>query len=712
MVVQQKRLSSPDSSLPPVISALRPLVDLVAGIPVYVHTKLLVAFLVGSVLLMAMGVLSIVIIERMSSQLHELSLLQDNVNHTHRMEYLITAQSHFRAMALLTGYDSYNEDVAFAKEGFLEHLDAVEGSLFHQVDTVRQIRASNDEFSTSSAQVQRLFDQGRIDEALEVHIAEEHEVSHDIEEGTRELIATSTMQMDQAVADFQSDRWLLTGSVVGFSVASLLIATGLGLIVSGAFIRPVRRIDRVLAEIASGNFNQRVTVPNRDEFGTLSRNVNKMTEQLSMLYGELQQEIDERKRVEDQLLDARSNLENIVEERTEQLRSEISERARVQEQLVNAQKMEAVGRLSGGIAHDFNNLLTPILGYAHLGATTKIYDPVTKKYFQSILDAAESACSLTRQFLILARGHVSERQDIDLNDFLSSKESLINDLIGPAIRLELVLDPHLSLVHIDPSQIEQALLNLVVNARDAMPDGGSLIIDTGNVNRDGNELPGRGQVANRNQVAVSVTDSGTGMTKEIRDRVFDPFFTSKDVSRGTGLGLSICYAIVEQNGGHIEVSSEPGRGATFTMYFPGSLATYVASDPVKEIDHTPRGTETILVVEDDPAVRQFIAEVLVERGYDVLEVSNGEEALRVFESRPSNGVDLLLSDIIMPEMDGVELVGRVRAIHPDIRVILSSGYVGDGISEDVTLEADDLFLQKPYTPEELAKKVRYALDQR
>jgi signal transduction histidine kinase/DNA-binding response OmpR family regulator len=389
---------------------------------------------------------------------------------------------------------------------------------------------------------------------------------------------------------------------------------------------------------------------------------------------------------------------------------DITEQRKLQEQLLQSQKMESIGRLAGGIAHDFNNLLTPIMGYATLGSMYLTPEHPTQGHLDEVRKAAERAASLTHQLLAFSKGQLIEPKVIDLNNLVLNMNELLRRIIGEDIELVTLPAPDLDLVKVDPGQIEQVLLNLVINARDAMLQGGKLIIETANVHSGTGEAHQHPGSSSGKQVMLSVTDSGIGMTEEVKAHLFEPFFTTKEKGKGTGLGLATCYGIIEQSGGRIEVDSTVGEGTTFRIYLPATTEACDSLPAVAEDHRLPCGTETLLLAEDEPAVRSMIAIILQQQGYTVLQASNGDEALKIAEEHHKTGIDLLLTDVVMPQMGGVELAGRFCTEYPSTRVIFTSGYSDQPI---MTLNNSNTrvdFLQKPFMPAALASKVREVLD--
>jgi two-component system, cell cycle sensor histidine kinase and response regulator CckA len=372
--------------------------------------------------------------------------------------------------------------------------------------------------------------------------------------------------------------------------------------------------------------------------------------------------------------------------------TDITRRRLLEEQLRQSQKMEAVGRLAGGVAHDFNNLLTVITLSSHMLLDMLKPGPEAEQV-KDIADAAERASTLTRQLLTFGRKDVLTPKVLDVNATVREAESMLRRLIGEDVLLVVELDEDAWPVTIDPGHLSQVLMNLSVNARDAMPRGGTLVIRT--VNTD-------------EHVCLCVSDTGTGMPPEVMARVFEPFFTSKGVGKGTGLGLAVVHGIVEQSGGRIEVESEPGRGTTFSIYLPASRLEDQSPAEVA-VPVLRNGHESILLVEDEASLRQLAARALRARGFTVLLAADGAEALRVLEAHPEP-LDLLVTDVVMPNMDGRELADRLRARMPKLKVLFLSGYMDDALLRRGVFEANETLLQKPFTPSSLAQRVCEVLD--
>jgi two-component system cell cycle sensor histidine kinase/response regulator CckA len=382
---------------------------------------------------------------------------------------------------------------------------------------------------------------------------------------------------------------------------------------------------------------------------------------------------------------------------------------RSEEDLRQAQKMEAVGQLAGGVAHDFNNLLTGVLSYSDLIQQQLSPDDPVRSDLEQIRHAAQRAAALTRQLLAFSRRQLLQPKVLSLNEAITEMESMLRRLLGNGVMLEITLDPGLWYVMADPGQLEQVLVNLTVNARDAMPQGGRLTIATANC-RVGAEGPERaGGVRPGSYATLTVSDTGVGMDVATQARIFEPFFTTKDIGSGTGLGLSSVYGIVEQSGGHVTAQSAPGRGATFTIYLPRHAEPGASPAGNPDRRSLPTGTETILLVEDESTVRTSTRRLLERHGYTVVEARHGLEALRVVENSASR-FDLVVTDLVMPEMGGTELIERLRTRTPGLKVLFMSGYSERVLAGEGRLPPDTGFLEKPFTVEQLMRRLRKILD--
>jgi PAS domain S-box-containing protein len=390
------------------------------------------------------------------------------------------------------------------------------------------------------------------------------------------------------------------------------------------------------------------------------------------------------------------------------IKTEVTERKRLEQQLRQAQKMEAVGRLAGGVAHDFNNLLTIISGYGGLLLEHPGTIEPLRGYVNEIKNASGRAASLTRQLLAFSRQQVLAPRVLGLNAVVANIENMLKRLIGEDIDLVTILGESLWPVKADPGQLEQVLLNLAVNARDAMPNGGVLTIETANVEMDSTSAQSHIPLLPGPYVLLAFNDTGIGMDAETQARIFDPFFTTKEKGKGTGLGLATVYGIVKQSGGYIWVYSEVGKGTTFKIYLPRTEDEVDESGPGQSGFKAQQGTETLLLVEDEEAVRALVRNILKQKGYRVLEASRGDEALELAEQY-WGPIDLLVTDVVMPQMSGRELARRLADLHPQIKVLYISGYADNAVWYQGGLNSGGAFLQKPFSPEALAHKVREAL---
>jgi two-component system cell cycle sensor histidine kinase/response regulator CckA len=386
------------------------------------------------------------------------------------------------------------------------------------------------------------------------------------------------------------------------------------------------------------------------------------------------------------------------------------EKLSLQEQLRQSQKMEAIGQLAGGVAHDFNNLLTVIRGYSQLSLFDLKEDSPLRGNLQEIEKATQRATDLTRQLLAFSRRQILDLKVVDLNALLKDLEKMLRRIIGEDIELVTLLSGDLGKVKVDPSQIEQVIFNLAVNARDAMPSGGKLAIETANVELDEEYAHAHVNVAPGRYVRLSVSDTGVGMSQETKEKVFEPFFTTKAKGKGTGLGLSMVYGIVKQSNGNIWLYSEPNRGTTFRIYFPRTEEEADTLHEREETDFFPRGTETVLLVEDDELVRDLATRLLEQQGYRVLKAGDGQEALLVAKERVGETIHLLLADIVMPQMGGKELADWLKISRPNVKVLYMSGYADNAIVHHGLLDPGTHFLQKPFSLKTLSHKVREVLD--
>ncbi|MDX9975609.1 MAG: response regulator [FCB group bacterium] len=397
----------------------------------------------------------------------------------------------------------------------------------------------------------------------------------------------------------------------------------------------------------------------------------------------------------------------ITRDISDHLRSE-ERGAHLEEQLRRSQKMEAIGRLAGGVAHDFNNMLMAIIGCSEILLASLPEDEPLRREVEEIRKAGERAGELTRQLLVFSRRQVLQPKVIDLNGVVGDINKMLQRVIGEDIELVTVLHPHLGRVKADPGQLEQVIINLAINARDAMPQGGRLTIETLNVDLDETYVRDHAMVKPGHYVMLAVSDTGTGMDAETQAHIFEPFFTTKEQDKGTGLGLATVYGTIQQSGGSIYVYSEVNRGTTFKIYLPRvtTSAHRAALPPVKQPEV--QGTETVLLVEDDPVVRELVQRTLARYGYTVLQAASGNEALNICQEHEDT-IHVMLTDVVMPQMSGRELAQAVNECRPEIKVLFMSGYSGEAVVRHGILGQEMPFLQKPFTPDALTRKIRQAL---
>jgi signal transduction histidine kinase len=387
------------------------------------------------------------------------------------------------------------------------------------------------------------------------------------------------------------------------------------------------------------------------------------------------------------------------------------ERRKLEAELIEAQKMEVIGQLASGVAHDFNNLLSVIMGYSDLMMVKLEADSPLQKDAQTIRHAADRAAGLTRQLLIFSRKQTVQPVVLDLNEVVGDMKKMLGRLIDENVELIFALGPQIGRLKADSGYVGQVLMNLVVNARDAMPNGGKITVETGNATLDQDYARAHPDAAPGEYVMLSVSDTGTGMTDEVKAHMFKAFFTTKPKGKGTGLGLATCQTIVQQSGGHIAVSSQVGQGATFRVYFPQvqeaiklSDTSFIRKQPL------PRGTETLLVVEDEPAVRHLACDVLRAKGYEVLSATNGKDGLHVARQHKGAAIRLVITDVIMPQMGGRVMAEWLKSSFPGIKILYTSGYTDDAVTHHGVLDQGVAFLPKPYTPATLTRAVRELLD--
>jgi signal transduction histidine kinase/CheY-like chemotaxis protein len=391
---------------------------------------------------------------------------------------------------------------------------------------------------------------------------------------------------------------------------------------------------------------------------------------------------------------------------------DVTERKKLEDQYRQAQKMEAVGRLAGGIAHDFNNLLCIMNGYSEMLRMSLEAGGEAHGYAERIGKAGERAANLTRQLLAFSRKTMLIPKILDLNTLLTSMEDLIRRLIGEDISFSLQLASNLGRVEADPGQLEQVLMNMVVNARDAMPTGGTLTVETSNAVVDEVYLRDHDSLRPGTFVVMAVRDTGIGMDEKQRGRIFEPFFTTKEVGKGTGLGLAMVYGVVKQSGGEIEVESAPGKGTCFKIYLPRvdqPSPEAAPEKPAQTLEENGRGRETVLLVEDEELVREMARNLLLKSGYTVLEAADGQDALRVAAEHP-RPIDLLLTDVVMPNMPGPELERRIVESRPGIKIMFTTGYTDSTLSRYGLMDGKKTVLLKPFSPDDFLRTVREVLD--
>lgn len=389
---------------------------------------------------------------------------------------------------------------------------------------------------------------------------------------------------------------------------------------------------------------------------------------------------------------------------------ERTERGRLEAQFIEAQKMEVIGQLAGGVAHDFNNILAVIMGYGEMLKTQLGPDSPLLKYTEEIQHASERAVGLTRQLLVFSRKQTVQPIVLDLGHAVHDMDEMLNRLIDENVAITILDEKETGRIKADPGYVGQVLMNLVVNARDAMPNGGKIKIFTGNVTLNENFAQTHPGAVPGDYVLLGVTDTGIGMTDEVKARLFEAFFTTKPVGKGTGLGLATCQSIVQQSGGFIDVQSELGRGTTFKIYFPRVEQALTPVAKPGQAGPLPRGNETLLVVEDDPSVRHLARGALEAQGYEVLSAANGRDALHVAREHQGPPIRLVVTDVIMPVMGGMIMAEWLRIGSPDLKILFTSGYTDDAISSHEVLGPGVQFMAKPYTTATLNRKVREMLD--
>ncbi len=388
---------------------------------------------------------------------------------------------------------------------------------------------------------------------------------------------------------------------------------------------------------------------------------------------------------------------------------DISQQRKLEEQLRQAQKMEAIGQLAGGVAHDFNNILTVIMGYANLLSMKSNFNASEKEAMDHIISAADKAAQLTRGLLAFSRKQVMDAKPVNVNDIAQQVQKFLARIIGEDVKLKAVINVAILMVVADAGQLEQVLMNLAANARDAMPEGGELTIETGLQHIDETFIEHHGWGKPGRYALISVSDTGCGMDEDTRNRIFEPFFTTKEVGKGTGLGMAIVHGIVNQHNGFIYVYSELGKGTVFKIFLP-LLEKEKVAEIEKRVEEPPKnGTETILIVEDDPSVRKVVSDVLIDSGYEIITAEDGQQAIEKFSENRTR-IKLILMDMVMPKKSGLEAYREIRLLKPDIRVLFTSGYTADFIQSRGELDKDAELIMKPVKPHDLLRKIREMLD--
>ena len=502
------------------------------------------------------------------------------------------------------------------------------------------------------------------------------------------------VKVDESEIQAPARRLKLFLSLVFLSV--LITGSALAYWMTKSITAPIRALTKIAQRAHSGNLDVRVPFRGNDEVGILSGSFNSLL---------------------DKIAEWRRDLEATVEKRTAELKIEIAERKQAEvslksqtEQLIHAQKMEAVGTLAGGIAHDFNNILLVITGYCELllmslRTTDQHYASV-----QVIQKAAFRAADLVKQMLTFSRASETNPAPMKLNLQIEDEVSLLDRTIPKTIEIRMDLDPELKMINADSTQIDQIVLNLAINARDAMPEGGALTLRARNVTLDEDYCSRNLEVSPGEYVELSVSDTGTGMEKSIQERIFEPFFTTKDPGSGTGLGLSMVFGIVKAHGGHITCHSQPGAGTTFSVYFPVAEEVQEAKDGlIKKPDHT--GNETILIVDDEEMIRKFAGEMLEIIGYTVITAENGLKALEIY-SQQAETIDLVILDLNMPIMNGIECLEAMAAVNPGLKALIATGYWVDSETKERLAKHAKGLISKPFKTDEFLRLIRKILDRK
>lgn len=519
------------------------------------------------------------------------------------------------------------------------------------------------------------------------------------------------MDVDEAFSEIASLRKKIF--IIGILILGMMLPTSY--FIASRFTAPLVSLMQKTKAIASGDYSIRIKSVRKDEIGDLEKDFDEMVEALN----KAKTEIENKQR---ELEEVNYELERKVRERTQELsnanttllkalaniKKETSEKKKLEEMLIHAQKMEAIGQLAGGIAHDFNNMLSAIIGFGGLINMNMSDDDPNKTYLKEILAAGERASHLTQGLLAFSRKQIINPKPVSLNEIIRSIEKLLGRIIRENIELKTILADRDLTVMADPGQIEQVLMNLTTNARDAMPHGGILTISTELVRLDDEFIRTHGYGEKGEYALISVSDTGVGMDRKTKDKIFEPFFTTKELGKGTGLGLAIVYGIIKQHNGYINCYSEPGKGTTFRIYMPLISPEFEKMEPTT-IPELKGGSETVLVAEDDAIIRKLTRNVLERFGYKVIEAFDGDDAIRKFMDNKDK-IHILLFDVIMPKKNGKEAYEEIKKIRPDIKSIFISGYTADIIHENGILNEEMNFISKPVSPNDLLKKIREVLN--
>ena len=612
-----------------------------------------------------------------------------------------------------------NGNMAAAREGFLEgrnHPDDIDGmiSLFVDFNNVSYIKKAIDIWGTAQSMAMQLLPIG-------AKLHEEINSANPSQDKINELLA-SIYQINEKLTAFEDEfsftlgegsRWLervvfrlLLTTALTVEITGLLLAIS----VSRGIQKGLNNIIRAANSFSAGELGARAKVFSRDEIGVVANSFNEMADNLQIRMGELgrlnqhlRHEIGERERTEAESRSAFAQLEATLQE----LRCQVAERLRTEEMLRRSEKMKALGQLTGGIAHDFNNMLGVIIGSAEILADMVKDEPQHAELAHDILNSALSGSQLTRRLLAVARNQPLRPERVDLNALLHDQVEMLRRMLGEAINIEARLASDLWLTSADRSQIGDAVLNLALNARDAMPQGGTLMIETANVHLDAGSTDAFTDVADGDYVMLTVADTGIGMKDDVAQRATEPFFTTKPPSAGSGLGLSMVYGFAKQSGGHLDIKSAIGAGTTVRLYLPRAGESSVAGRRApQQTAPDPVGTETILLVDDNQSLMTVTRRQLGALGYKVISATSGPSALIILVS--GDPVDLLFTDIVMPEgMSGYTLAEAARRLRPELKVLYTTGYAAELPEQDA-----GHMLHKPYDRHELARAVRTALDGR